>query len=74
MSAVKANVDTEEREYDTLDTFQNELRRAPPVPEVEYDYVYARPRTPFAASNAASNVTESYELTECDAYSVNDRH
>lgn len=60
MSAVQAYVDTEEREYETLDTFQDELRQAPPVPE--YDYVYVR--TPFATSIAA----KSFELTECVAY------
>ncbi len=62
MSAVQANADTEEREYETLDTFQDELHQAPPVPE--YDYVYIRPRTPFATSIAA----KSFELTECVAY------
>ncbi len=49
MSAVQVNADTEEREYETLNTFQDELRQAPPVPE--YDYVYVR--TPFATSIAA---------------------
>ena len=73
MSAVQANVDAEEGEYEILDTFQAEdelpAPAATPPRTPEYDYVCAG-----KPSVVSDTKPKDFEFTECAAYSVTGRH
>ena len=64
MSTVNADVDTQDKEYETLDTFQDEsTQQASSTPHV-YDVVE------FPAVN---DDIKDFEITDCAAYSVTGR-
>ena len=67
MSTVNADVDTQDKEYETLDTFQDEsTQQAFSTPHV-YDVVE------FPARNVVNADIKDFEITDCAAYSVTGR-
>ena len=68
MSTVNADVDTQDKEYETLDTFQDEsTQQASSTPHV-YDVVELPTR------NVVNGDIKDFEITDCAAYSVTGRH
>ncbi len=85
MSAVPADVDTQERENETLDTFQDDrIQQANSIPHI-YDVVELPTSSPSAPQPPAaeydyitmetvvSDDIKNFEITDCAAYSVTGR-
>ncbi len=85
MSTVKANIDTQEGEHETLDTFQDEsTQQASSTPHI-YDVVelpassHNSPPPPpaseydYVTMGTVVDDTKDFEITDCAAYSVTGR-
>ncbi len=85
LSVVPADVDTQEREYETLDTFHDDyIQQATSTPHI-YDVIElpssssSAPPPPAAEydyitmETVVSDDTKDFEFTECAAYSVTGR-
>ncbi len=85
MDAVQANIGTQQEEYETIDTFQDEsTQKASSTPHV-YDVVEfptsspSSPQSPapeydyITMGTVASDDTKDFEITDCAAYSVTGR-